>query len=229
MHLKDALGSQRKYARINSLKHIQGLNDFEVTCALKEEIPSLDQVVRNYILLLSGVEQRLEQEARERAADRMPPRFVMMMLKKELDPSSYASFRVYGEWILQAIRTFGRSIPITTSVIGRSTVEILKFGLSEHCRASFSIIEARIAEVRTWNSSAFDSDDRFDEGDVIAQGFHDWRLPATTIVTGLIELGSLELSQEEQNIFWNGLSGEDGDWLVGDVILRTKAEGYPNG
>jgi hypothetical protein len=73
--------------------------------------------------------------------------------------------------------------------------------------------------VHEWNSGAFDSDDKLDEGEKIAEGFRKWRLSATTVVTGLIELAELTLPRDDEEVVWSGLSGEDGEWIIGDIEL----------
>jgi hypothetical protein len=91
--------------------------------------------------------------------------------------------------------------------------------LRSHCERAVEAIEARIANAREWNSGAFDSDDKLSEGDEIAEGFQKWRLSATTVVTGLIELAGVVLARADEDALWSGLSGEDGDWIIGDVEL----------
>jgi hypothetical protein len=147
MRLKEALEYPGTRARIKSLADIDGLGDFAVIPISSEELPSVEFVSGNYVRLLRDVEQRLEREARERAADLMPLHLVMAMLRNELKPSAYASFRIYGDWILQAVRAFGSAIPFVANAdTSRSTVERLKFGLRSYCERAVEAIEARVAE-----------------------------------------------------------------------------------
>jgi hypothetical protein len=215
MRLKDALSSPETRARIKSLEHIHGLNDFEVTAALQEEIPALDRVVHDYIDLLHKIDDLLKRESREWAIPRMPPVFVMRMLSGELDPLSCAGFYAYGRWILQDIKTYGAAVSgIENATNVRSAAQKLKSALNTHCCISVERTEGKLSEMRAAHDPILDS---YYEGEDIAQGFRDWLLPATTLVIGLIDLGGLTIPTKE--VICNRLSGEDAEQILGDVTL----------
>jgi len=225
MHIKDALETPGTCARIISLDHIQGLSNFPVNPISSQETPAVECVIRNYVRLLRYVEQRLEHEARERATDRMPPRLVFAMLRNELCPSSYATLRIYGDWVLQEVRSFGSSISIAANAsTGQSTAERLKFGLKRHCELSVDAVEAKVRELRASNATAFHADEKFDEGEEVFNGFQNWRLSATTVVTALIELSSIRLSPDENTVLWRSLTGNDGNWLISNIQILECGE-----
>ncbi len=223
MRLRDGMTFIDTHARINSLKHEAGLDDFAIVPTSPEEGHSAETVVHDYINHLKYVEERLENGARERAAQCMPPHLVLALLKGELDPTFYASFRDYGDWIVDSVRSFGRNISFVAGAsAGRSTVERLKFGLHRHCEVSTEEIVARIAQVREWNATAFHSDERFDVGDDIRDWHLQWRVPATTIIIGLIDLAKIDVNEE---VVWNGLSSDVGNLILNDVSLWKAVDG----
>lgn len=218
----DAMQTPDAHVRINSLAHIQGLDDFPLIPVSTDERNAIAAVVQNYIALLRRLEQQLDRDASQRAELWLRRLNVPRLPNGQIDPSFCSEFRVYGDWILKELRAFGSSLgTVAEGAVDGSPAIKLMHGLTIHCEECISTIEARVAEIREGNAHELNRDDMSNEGDVIKNGLASWRLPATTLITVLIELGDLKLKGEDEKVIWHGLSGSDGDRILGDVVLLS--------
>ncbi len=195
MRLSDGLGQWGRRFSSTLLAELPGLDAFTLLQANAQDIGTANSVIAAHLSYLSELEDKVEDEAKQRAIRYLPPEAALRLAHGTLAKEVYASFRVYRVHFIEAHLPELREQVSTATARTASDSTVMLFA-----RALGVLLDKLAAKT----------------GEDLADSLPDWRLRATVALCALIDLSSYALTLEEEDVLWQ--DGSYYDRVMSDIV-----------